>query len=68
MGPSGFLPSSNDADIGNISLDEIEDAFYMQAQGLIQGGCDVLLIETGQDILEIKLAIEGCFKVNEKTE
>lgn len=66
MGPSGFLPSSNDADLGNISLDEIEDAFYMQAQGLIQGGCDVLLIETGQDILEIKLAIEGCFRAMKK--
>jgi 5-methyltetrahydrofolate--homocysteine methyltransferase len=35
---------------------------------LIQGGCDVLLIETGQDILEIKLAIEGCFRAMEKME
>ena len=68
MGPSGFLPSSNDPDLGNISLNEIEEAFYLQAQGLIQGGCDVLLIETGQDILEIKLAIEGCFRAMEKME
>jgi 5-methyltetrahydrofolate--homocysteine methyltransferase len=68
MGPSGFLPSSNDPDLGNISLNEIEEAFYLQAQGLIQGGCDVLLIETGQDILEIKLAIEGCFRAMEKLE
>ena len=68
MGPSGFLPSSNDPDLGNISLDEIEDAFYYQAQGLIMGGCDVLLIETGQDILEIKTAIEGCFRAMEKLE
>jgi 5-methyltetrahydrofolate--homocysteine methyltransferase len=68
MGPSGFLPSSNDSDLGNISLNEIEDAFYLQAQGLIQGGCDVLLIETGQDILEIKLAIEGCFRAMKKLE
>ncbi len=66
MGPSGFLPSSTDADLGNMSLDEIEDAFYLQAQGLIQGGCDVLLIETGQDILEIKLAIEGAFRAMNK--
>jgi 5-methyltetrahydrofolate--homocysteine methyltransferase len=66
MGPSGFLPSSNDPDLGNISLNEIEEAFYLQAQGLIQGGCDVLLIETGQDILEIKLAIEGCFRAMDK--
>ena len=68
MGPSGFLPSSNDPDLGNISLDEIEDAFYYQAQGLIMGGCDALLIETGQDILEIKTAIEGCFRAMEKLE
>lgn len=68
MGPSGFLPSSNDPDLGNISLNEIEEAFYLQAQGLIQGGCDVLLIETGQDILEIKLAIEGCFRAMDKME
>ncbi|MER5176418.1 MAG: homocysteine S-methyltransferase family protein [Candidatus Nitrosocosmicus sp.] len=68
MGPSGFLPSSNDPDLGNISLNEIEEAYYLQAQGLIQGGADVLLIETGQDILEIKLAIEGCFRAMKKLE
>ncbi len=68
MGPSGYLPSSNDPDLGNIALDEIEEAFNLQAQGLIQGGCDALLIETGQDVLEIKLAIEGCFRAMEKTE
>ena len=66
MGPSGFLPSSNDPDLGNISLEEIEEAFFLQAQGLIEGGCDVLLIETGQDILEIKMAIEGCFRAMKK--
>ncbi len=66
MGPTGFLPSSNDPDLGGISLDEIEDAFFIQAQGLISGGCDVLLIETGQDVLEVKLAIEGCFRAMEK--
>ena len=68
MGPSGFLPSSNDPDLGNIALDEIEEAFNLQAQGLIQGGCDALLIETGQDVLEIKLAIDGCFRAMEKAE
>jgi 5-methyltetrahydrofolate--homocysteine methyltransferase len=67
MGPTGFLPSSNDADLGNISLNEIEEAFYLQALGLIEGGCDVLLIETGQDILEVKIAIEGCFRAMKKS-
>lgn len=68
MGPSGFLPSSNDPDLGNISLDKLEDAFYLQALGLIEGGCDVLLIETGQDVLEIKMAIEGCFRAMKRAE
>ena len=66
MGPSGFLPSSSDPDLGNISLEEIEEAFFLQALGLIEGGCDVLLIETGQDILEIKMAIEGSFRAMKK--
>ena len=59
MGPSGYLPESNDSDLGNISLGEIEEAFFVQAQGLIIGGCDALLIETGQDVLEMKLAVES---------
>ncbi len=60
MGPSGFLPSSNDPTLGQKSLDEIREAFALQAEGLILGGVDALLIETSQDILEVKLAIEGC--------
>ena len=67
MGPSGFLPSSNDPDLGQKPLDEIRDAFELQAQGLIQGGVDALLIETSQDILEVKLVIEACHKAMEKT-
>jgi 5-methyltetrahydrofolate--homocysteine methyltransferase len=59
MGPSGFLPSSNDPDLGQKPLDEIREAFALQAEGLILGGADALLIETSQDILEVKLAIEA---------
>ena len=60
MGPSGYLPSSNDPTLGEMSLDEIRQAFMLQAEGLILGGVDALLIETSQDILEVKLAIEAC--------
>jgi len=67
MGPTGYLPSSNDPDLGNISLDKITEAFELQAQGLILGGVDVLLIETSQDILEVKLAITGSLNAMEKT-
>jgi 5-methyltetrahydrofolate--homocysteine methyltransferase len=62
MGPSGYLPSSNDPDLGQKSLDEIIQAFGLQAEGLILGGVDALLIETSQDILEVKLAVEACHK------
>ncbi|MFL6494323.1 MAG: homocysteine S-methyltransferase family protein [Nitrososphaera sp.] len=66
MGPSGYLPSSNDPTLGEISLDDIKEAFALQAEGLILGGVDALLIETSQDILEVKLAIEACHRAMEK--
>jgi 5-methyltetrahydrofolate--homocysteine methyltransferase len=68
MGPSGFLPSSNDPDLGHKPLGEIINAFALQAEGLILGGVDALLIETSQDILEVKLVIEACHIAIEKTQ
>ena len=67
MGPTGFLPSSNDPDLGQKPLDEIRNAFELQAEGLILGEVDAILIETSQDILEVKLAIEGCHNAMKKT-
>ena len=62
MGPSGKLPSADDPELSNITFDELVDVFREQAVGLIQGGVDVLLIETSQDILEVKAAITGCHR------
>ncbi len=59
MGPSGKLPSGNDPDLSNITFDELAQVFYTQAKGLIEGGVDLLLLETSQDILEVKAAIWG---------
>src|SRR5215213_2865569 len=59
MGPSGKLPSGNDPDLSNITFDELADVFYVQAKGLVEGGADLLLLETTQDILELKAAIWG---------
>jgi 5-methyltetrahydrofolate--homocysteine methyltransferase len=67
MGPTGYLPSSDDPDLGQKSLDEIREAYALQAEGLILGNSDALLIETSQDILEVKLAIEACHEAIEKT-
>ncbi|MBA2571742.1 MAG: homocysteine S-methyltransferase family protein, partial [Gemmatimonadetes bacterium] len=60
IGPSGFLPSASDPTLGNITFDELVPVFREQAAALIEGGVDVLLIETSQDILEVKAAIFGC--------
>ncbi len=59
MGPSGKLPSGNDPDLSNITFDELAQVFYTQAKGLVEGGADLLLIETSQDILEVKAAVWG---------
>ena len=67
MGPTGYLPSSSDPDLGKMSLSEIRDSFALQVQGLIEGGVDALLIETSQDILEVKVAIEASHDVMKET-
>ena len=62
IGPSGKLPSINDPELSNITFDELSDLFREQAEALIRGGVDLLLIETSQDILEVKAAITGLQK------
>ncbi len=59
IGPSGKLPSADDPELSDVTFDELADVFREQASGLIQGGVDLLLIETSQDILEVKAAIAG---------
>src|SRR5919199_1494506 len=59
IGPTGMLPSSNDPTLSAITFDELSANFYEQAKALVEGGVDVLLIETSQDILEVKAAILG---------
>src|SRR5574341_948405 len=54
MGPSGKLPSANDPELSNVGFDDLTDVFRRQAVGLIRGGVDLLLIETSQDILEVR--------------
>ena len=68
IGPSGKLPSANDPELSNVSFDELADVFREQAIGLIRGGVDLLLIETSQDILEVKAAITGIHKAFDETQ
>lgn len=67
IGPSGKLPSMNDPELSNITFDELAEVFCEQAQGLIKGGVDLLLIETSQDILEVRAAIHGIQAAFEKS-
>ncbi|MCD6475166.1 MAG: methionine synthase [Anaerolineaceae bacterium] len=59
MGPTGKLPSLSEPELSEITFDEIADVYREQALGLIDGGVDLLLLETAQDILEMKAAITG---------
>jgi 5-methyltetrahydrofolate--homocysteine methyltransferase len=59
IGPSGFLPSTSDPVLGGVTFQELAAVFAEQVQGLVEGGVDVLLIETSQDILEVRAQIVG---------
>src|SRR3982074_2777880 len=59
IGPTGQLPASDDATLGQIGFRALVETFTEQAQGLIAGGVDLIIIETAQDILEVKAAVFG---------
>ncbi len=59
IGPTGMLPSSEDPTLSNISYQQLAEIFREQASALIEGGVDLLIIETSQDILEVRAAIAG---------
>ena len=67
IGPTGMLPASNDPTLGNISFGELVTVFTEQARGLVEGGADLLIIETAQDILEVKAAVFGAREAFEET-
>ncbi|QQQ62193.1 methionine synthase [Paenarthrobacter ureafaciens] len=55
MGPGTKLPS-----LGHTTYDYLKQTFALQAEGLIDGGADAFLIETSQDLLQTKAAVNGC--------
>ncbi|HEY2161245.1 MAG TPA: homocysteine S-methyltransferase family protein, partial [Solirubrobacteraceae bacterium] len=59
IGPTGFLPASDDPTLGQIRFGELREVFREQAAGLLRGGVDLIIIETAQDILEVKAAVLG---------
>ncbi|MDQ2682731.1 MAG: homocysteine S-methyltransferase family protein, partial [Chloroflexota bacterium] len=63
IGPTGLLPASEDPMLGNHTFREVLELFLDQIRGLVDGGVDVLIIETVQDILELKAAIHAAEEV-----
>ena len=59
IGPTGHLPASDDPTLGKITFRELVEVFTEQARGLVEGGADLIIIETAQDILEVKAAVFG---------
>src|SRR5215213_5864811 len=59
IGPTGHLPASDDPTLGRITFGELVEVFTEQAKGLVEGGADLIIIETAQDILEVKAAVFG---------
>ncbi len=59
MGPTGMLISSSDPALSKITYEQLRDIYAEQARALVDGGADLLLLETMQDLLELKAAIAG---------
>ena len=54
IGPTGFLPASDDPTLGDITFARLAEVFDEQAGALVEGGADLIIIETAQDILEVQ--------------
>jgi 5-methyltetrahydrofolate--homocysteine methyltransferase len=59
MGPTGMLISSSDPALSKITYEELAALYAEQARALVEGGVDLLLLETMQDLLELKAAVAG---------
>jgi 5-methyltetrahydrofolate--homocysteine methyltransferase len=62
IGPTGKLLSSEDPALSDLTFDELADVFAEQAKPLVEGGADLLIVETMFDMLELKAAIFGIRK------
>ncbi|HEY9847877.1 MAG TPA: methionine synthase [Leptolyngbyaceae cyanobacterium] len=61
IGPGTKLPT-----LGHIDFDTLKSAFAEQAEGLFDGGVDLFIVETCQDVLQIKAALNGIEEVFQK--
>jgi 5-methyltetrahydrofolate--homocysteine methyltransferase len=63
IGPGTKIPT-----LGHVSYSELLDAYYENARGLIDGGADGLIVETTQDLLQLKAAVNGSRRAIERCE
>jgi len=61
LGPGTKLPS-----LGHIGFDDLAAAYEPLVDGLIEGGCDLLLVETCQDLLQLRAALDAVRRVSER--
>ncbi len=61
LGPGTKLPS-----LGHTSYQKLKDAYYIASKGLTDSRCDAILIETSQDLLQVKAAVNGARKAIEE--
>jgi len=62
LGPGTKLPS-----LGHTTYEQLRQAYYTAAKGLADSGCDALLVETSQDLLQVKAAVNGCRQAIDET-
>jgi 5-methyltetrahydrofolate--homocysteine methyltransferase len=71
LGPTprtaSISPDVNDPAARNVNFDELKAAYYEQAEGLMEGGCDLFLVETIFDTLNAKAAIFALDELMENT-
>src|SRR5262249_51782780 len=60
IGPTTKLPT-----VGQIGFEDMKVAFETQVRGLVDGGVDMLIVETAQDLLQAKIALAAIFSVFE---
>jgi 5-methyltetrahydrofolate--homocysteine methyltransferase len=63
LGPGTKLPT-----LGHTTYAHLKDAYRIASQGLVDGGADALLIETTQDLLQAKAAVNGAREVIESSD
>ena len=71
LGPTprtaSISPDVNDPAARNVSFDELREAYLEQAEGLLEGGCDLFLVETIFDTLNAKAAIFALEELMERS-